>query len=575
MSKQIILFLFLISSSSQFACQPIFGNSGNPESSSKKTIISLDGQWLFKQGEYVQGEQLIDSVILPGTMDTNKKGNSKQISMEDVKDLTRHLTRYFTYAGKAVYEKKVDIPLNWSDKNIRLLLERTRETRVWVNDKYAGWQNALGTAQLYDITDLIIPGRTNLIVVEVDNLNYSAGNLITGSHMATEETATNWNGIVGRIQLVAEDRVFIKSIKVYPRIAEKTARIKLELGSSVFSKGTISLKASTWNDKDMHKAKEILVKFSTEGTDVILEFDYFLGDNAKLWSAFSPVMYRLQADLKTDYGKTSDSKTIDFGMREFKVDSKAKHFTINGITIFLRGEANCNVFPVTGYSPMDKNSWKEFLGKLKSFGVNLLRFHSWCPPEAAFEAADELGMYMQPELYLFGGGDVLANYNTYFYMKEEGERILDAYANHPSFVMLSFGNETGVRERKIDLYNYFKSLDASRLYTEGTNTNFRDRKAGDNFTGDYRTATATNIGMCREQSYFESHSPSTTLNFNDKIIELKKPFMSHEIGQYQTYPDYNEIVKYKNTIFKLRFCRVSTPVVSGFPGTGNCPGWNL
>jgi Glycosyl hydrolases family 2, sugar binding domain/Glycosyl hydrolases family 2, TIM barrel domain/Glycosyl hydrolases family 2 len=570
MKKQLFIFLFLIYSSSQFARQPNTGKLGNeqrgslsgkystegnlsfPASSSETTLISLDGRWQFKQGEYIKGEQLADSVMLPGSMDTNRKGDPKQVSTENIKELTRHLARYYTYSGKAVYEKTVDIPTNWSGKSVRLLLERTRETKVWVNDKYAGWQNALGIAQIYDISDLIIPGRENLIVIEVDNSKYSAGNRITGSHMATEETSTNWNGIVGRIQLIAEDYIYIKSINAYPIITEKTARIKLVIGSSIYAKGTITLNASSWNDKAIDKTKEMRLKFSTKGSDAFLEFDYYMGDKVKLWSEFSPVMYRLKMDLTAENGQFNDSKTIDFGMREFKVDSKGKQFTINGITTFLRGEVNCNIFPVTGYCPMDKNSWKEFLGKFKSFGVNHMRFHTWCPPEAAFEAADELGLYMQPELYFFGGRpDPFSSYDLYAYAKEEGERLLKAYANHPSFVMLAFGNEQEATEgRKIDLYNYFKSLDNSRLYTEGSNTFYWDHKAGDNFKGDYRTSAATNLGICREQSYFETHSPSSTLNFDDKIAELKKPFISHETGQFQTFPDYNEIAKYKNTIFR-------------------------
>jgi len=569
MKKQLFIFLFLIFSSFSFARQTMTGKTSFeqngylperyhtkadlsiPSSSSETTLISLEGRWKFKQGGYIKGEELTDSVLLPGSMDTNRKGDPKQVSKDNLKELTYHLARYYTYAGKAVYEKAVDIPANWSGKNVRLLLERTKETRVWVNDKYAGWQNALGSAQLYDISDLIIPGKKNLIAVEVDNLNYSNGSPLTG-HMATEETTTNWNGITGRIQLIAEDRIFIKSIRVFPRIADKTARIKMVIGSSIDAKGTITLNASSWNDKVTDKTKELQLNFSTKGSDVFLEFDYYMGDKVKLWSEFSPVMYRLTTGLKADNGQFNDSETIDFGMREFKVDSKGRHFTINGITTFLRGEANCDVFPVTGFCPMDKNSWMEFLGKFKSIGVNLMRFHTWCPPEAAFEAADELGLYMQPELYYMGGDpDPFTTYISYSYAKEEGERLLKAYANHPSFVMLAFGNEqTAVEGRKIDLYNYFKSLDNSRLYTEGSNTYYWDLKAGDNFTGDYRTAMGTKLGMCREQYYFEDHLPSTTLNFDDKIEEFKKPFMSHETGQYQTYPDYNEISKYKNTIFR-------------------------
>jgi hypothetical protein len=569
-------------------------------------VISLEGQWQFRKGEYppkeaateeystkggsteeysakggsmedaaTEGgaakgafpeEEPNETVILPGTTDTNRKGvfNTSADLNGDVKELTQKLQRRYEYTGKAVYAKTVRIPADWEDKCIVLLLERTRETRVWINGTYAGWRNALGTAQAFDVTGLIVPGCENTIAIEVDNGNYSAGkwfsngesgDWITNSHMATGETATNWNGIIGKIQLIAESPVFIKSISVSPQAFERKARIRVAVGSSIMTDGTVTVtfRGASRNHDEIRDPDGISVDFHANGPETFIEFDYFFGREAKLWSEFTPVLYRLSAGLSAENGRIKSCRTISFGLRDFRIGGKGKQFEINGLTTFLRGEANCNVFPVTGYCIMDKEGWTEFLLKLRAFGVNFLRFHSWCPPQAAFEAADELGMYMQPELYLFGftGRDPFATYNTYAYMKEEGERILAAYANHPSFVMLSFGNEIAVKDvRKIDLYRHFQAIDPGRLYTEGTCSFFWDNAEGDRYIGDYRTAMATSVGTCREQFYYEANPPSTEFNFGRSISEMKKPFISHEIGQYQIYPDYDEIAKYEDTVFR-------------------------
>ncbi len=541
---------------------------GASSGGNKIGVISLDGRWEFRQGEYVQNEQFADSVTLPGTMDTNGKGNPVEESFaadvphvgEDLQkslSFTNRLSRLYTYSGKAVYQKSIAIPGDWSGKDVFLFMERTRETRVWIDGKYAGWQNALGVAQRYDISELVVPGRENQITVEVDNGDYCTGELIPGSHMATEETTTNWNGIMGAIQLIAKDRVHIKSVKVYPMVAQKTVRIKLAIKSSVPASGTLSLKVTSRDAAKSHTLKPVTLKFRTLGEDICLDYDFPMGDNVELWSEFSPAMYDLAVDLTADGGRFNDSAKVNFGMREFKVTPDGKQFSINGITIFLRGEASSNVFPATGYCPMDKAAWMTYLSKFKQLGVNHMRFHTWCPPEAAFEAADELGIYMQPELYVFGGRtgtDPFARYEVYAYMKAEGERILEAYANHPSFVMMAFGNEgatTGLR--KIDLYNRFKKLDPSRLYSDGSATLFWTYDAGNNEAiGDFRSCYKSKYGYCRMQFYAGEHPQSASHNYNDIIAHLKVPFVSHELGQCSVYPDYGEIEKYKNTIFRAK-----------------------
>jgi hypothetical protein len=501
-------------------------------------------------------------------MDTNRKGEPVEISfkeeiphvgevLEKSPEFTNKLSRLYTYAGKAVYSRDVNIPENWSGKYVELVFERSKETRLWVNGTYAGWRNSLGVPQVYDISEIIRTGK-NSITVEVDNKNYSAGNWVMGSHMITEETTGNWNGIVGKTELQAKDLVHIKSVKVIPDVAGKTARVKLVIASSVPADGTVTFGAESYNGKTSHKVKKAKASFNTPGGEVLVEYDYKMGNDVRLWSEFNPELYRLDVNLTANNGQYVDTKTASFGMREFSITPDGKQFAINGITTYLRGEANNNVFPLTGYTPMDKESWLEFLKKFKELGLNHMRFHSWTPPAAAFEAADELGFYMQPELYFFGGRrgpDLFATYDTYAYSKEEGERILEALANHPSFVMLSYGNEALTDDlRKVDLTNHFKSLDPTRFYTENTNSTFWDTKRGDSFTGDFRVAMETQRGWCRIQFYFEDHRPSGNRAYDDEISHLKAPFITHEIGHRLVFPDYSEIEKYKNrnSVFRAK-----------------------
>lgn len=105
------------------------------------------------------------------------------------------------------------------------------------------------------------------------------------------------------------------------------------------------------------------------------------------WDEFNPALYKLNATLTV--GKT-DSKEVEFGMREITI--QGKYFYVNGNKTMLRGTVENALFPLTGYPPMDVASWERVFRICKSYGLNHMRFHSYCPPEAAFKAADKLGL---------------------------------------------------------------------------------------------------------------------------------------------------------------------------------------
>ena len=99
----------------------------------------------------------------------------------------------------------------------------------------------------------------------------------------------------------------------------------------------------------------------------------------------------------------SDEMTTTFALCDFKAEGN--HFIVNGRKTFLRGKHDACVWPLTGHVAMGYDEWYNYLKTCKQYGINHVRFHSWCPPEACFEAADNLGIYLQPELPIWGGFD--------------------------------------------------------------------------------------------------------------------------------------------------------------------------
>ena len=199
--------------------------------------------------------------------------------------------------------------------------------------------------------------------------------------------------------------------------------------------------------------------------DLILPF----GEGAKLWDEFSPNVYQLEIELTgTDMsGRTySDVHQDTFGLRKFIADGN--QLRLNGRTVFVRGNQDNCIHSKTAYPPMTKAEWLAFWQKHKDYGLNNMRFHSWCPPKAAFEAADELGMFVHVETPLWdGSGQVGHLPERAAFIRYESERILDEYGNHPSFVMMSTGNELGNGKELYLQYlvEVWRARDTRHLYT--------------------------------------------------------------------------------------------------------------
>ncbi len=494
----------------------------------------LSGRWDLALAAYSGGVEMTDKVSLPGTLDTNKKD-----SYHAKQDISR-LSRRFTYTGPATYQKILYISEDWQGKSISLYMERTRQTRVFINGtevKAPDSSNILPVAQQYDITAAPRFGQYNAIAIVVDN-SYEGlpANGISNSHMATDETQTNWNGILGAFKLQIRDKVRIDGLRVYPNADLKSVKAEADIANTSRAAYTGKLTVSVAGAAK----REIDVTLAAGETKTFTMTDYAMPADVKLWSEFKRPLYELTAALGN-----GEQATAAFGMRSFRSENAS--FTINGGKAFLRSEANCAVFPLTGYAPMDEAGREKLFSTYKAYGVNAVRFHSWCPPEAAFRAADRLGLYLQPELSCWEGS-MLGDETRRSYYTREAFAILKAYANHPSFVMLTFGNELGYNgsdyiDQGDKLVKALKEKDPTRLYAPGSNVHFGGLDPSPNadfYTAEKYGNTAFRGSFGGLNGFFNQSYPSSAENFDGVMEQMNKlglPLFSFEVGQYQVFPD--------------------------------------
>lgn len=552
MPKKTVLQLFLL-----FLIVFSISCSQNEFVSTRKTM-DLSGTWKFAMDTSQLGitekwfsKALDETVNLPGTMDENDKGIPNLNHIE-----TMRLSRERMYEGWAWYQKEITIDESWSGKEIFLTLERTKPTKIYIDEKYMGENQTILSPQKYQLTEALTPGKHTLTIL-VNNGENSVPNGIKGSHAWTEHTQTNWNGIIGKMELEATAKNYIGSIKVTPDITQKEAVVALKVfsGNTAPMEAEISLDAYAWNTSVKHnvRAKKYEINLMPGINRLVLK--YPVGEKMQLWSEFSPALYKLSAELITD--SIIDNIQADFGFREFK--TLGTQFTINGLTTFLRGEHSACVFPLTAYPPMDAKNWRNLFQIAKSYGINHYRFHSWTPPAAAFEAADIEGIYMQPELPFWGSLRENDTSGLNEFLTNEGENILSAYGNHASFVMFALGNElSGSLAQMQKMVKYFRPLAPEKLFAFGSNNYLGTRgqvEGEDYFTtcrvgADTDTTFATHtrasfsFADAWDGGYINGRYPSTNLNYADAISNCSVPVIGHEIAQYQVYANFDEIGKY-------------------------------
>jgi hypothetical protein len=538
--------------------------------------INLSGTWQFATDPSDKGiseqwfnKSLSDKLILPGSLTSNGKGDDISLSTPwtgNIVDSSFFKSPEYAkyrepgnikipfwlqplkyYKGAAWYQKEVILPENWKNQSIELFLERCHwESRLWIDNKEVGMRNSLGTPHRYDISGLLTPGKHRLTIC-VDNRIKEIDPGIN-SHSVSDHTQSNWNGIVGKLYLEARPLINIANIQVYPDIQYNKFKAKVTVINSSARPDKVNLKLAVSGAGSPESQSH---EFTLVAGENILTMEYPMGKEVKLWNEFHPEIYQLTANLTSQTSKTNDNYQTTFGMREFK--AVGKQLLINGKPTFLRGTLECAIFPKTGYPATDLQEWLRIFKVSRAHGLNHMRFHSWCPPEAAFDAADQTGFYLHVECSSWANQSTSVGDGKPFdkYLYEESERMIENYGNHPSFCMMVYGNEPkGINQIPFltEFVNFWKNKDSRRIYTTGAGWPIVP-------ANDFLSDPAPRVqGWGQElKSIINGQAPRTDYDWSEINSKHPQPVISHEIGQWCVYPNFKEIAKYDGVMRARNF----------------------
>ncbi|MBR6029726.1 MAG: hypothetical protein IKP40_11650 [Clostridia bacterium] len=509
--------------------------------------LPLDGAWRCR----IPGREA--EIPLPGTLDQAGLGQPddplRQWKREEVAALgfwregdpiVTRLTRRFTYEGPAAFSRE----LRWippENKRLFFLCERARHLRLRVNgQEVPALSGTLSTPWVFEVTGLMT-GADGIEIISDNSMPGWPRDAIVYSSAASDETQTNWNGLLGVIGLRAEEPVFLTDVRALP--AKNRLRVLFTVDAPEGWKGRVRLKTDAVDGDAELEVDAPAGRSEWRFPDLPVRAD------AARWDIGEGVAHRLT--LSADGLEDAQAR---FGLRTFEAADGV--LRLNGRTIFLRGEANCCVFPETGYAPMDEAAWREALSAYTAYGVNCLRFHSHCPPEAAFAAADDLGLLLQPECSHWDPAHAFAAPEARAYYRRELLEILRCLANHPSFVMLTLGNELQADEEghrfMAELLAEARVCDPTRLYANGSNPHYG--ALGTDPSSDFYTASdwrgqPLRATSCGPTGWLNGDGPAFDTDYREALSALRgesgQPVFGFEVGQYESLPDFSEIADFR------------------------------
>lgn len=522
---------------------------------SASPAIQLAGDWNFEMDREDEGEksrwftrELADRIVLPGVLQSQGYGDEISVDTPWVVGLggewwklqPKEVTDVFSqpgkvevpflsqpprhYLGAAWYQRDVVVSEDAKDFRAELFLERPRwESTVWIGDREIGSARSLVAPHEFDLGNLT-PG-THRLTIRLDNrmiVNDPKGNNghMPDAHAVSDALGSTWNGIAGKIEIRWTPKVWIEDVQAFPNISDKSVRLKVKLGNASGGAGSGKLKVGD---------QETDVAWNNEGGEA--EMVVSLGKNARLWDEFDPYLHHLDLTLESAAGV--QSRKVTFGLRE--ITWRGNDLLINGRVVNIRSTQFGLDFPLTGYPATDVESWRKIIRRCQEFGLNGIRFHSCCPPAAAFTAADELGFYFQAECGLwspFHKGGVFTEY-----LEEETPLLLKAYGNHPSFVLFSPANEPGGRYTEVtpQWAARWYAKDPRRLFSAGTGWNRPEQVTGG---AQFASLVRFGRGELRNVTGWFGNDYRTAL----EGVEI--PVLTHENGQWCAYPDFKIIEKF-------------------------------
>lgn len=423
-----------------------------------------------------------------------------------------------TYYGKAWYRRELFL----EQGSYELFLECVKwKSEIRLDDVSLGSCDLLCAPHTYEMN--VTRSGMHCLVICVDN-SWQHPYRPDG-HEVSDALGATWNGVGGSLRLKRHKEAWILGFAVFPDRKNETARVVITIGGDVRAAQKISFIGTA--------LEETWIRVKGRTVEAVLSY----AGEVKSWDEFEPYLYELKAVLLGAAGESLDERRTQFGFRE--LETRDGKFYLNDRPVYFRGTHFGGEYPLTGVPEVSDAYWMHMMETLKKWGFNFLRCHSYCPPEAAFAAADKAGIYLQIECGMwnvFGEASPMVQR-----LNEETAAIIKAFGNHPSFVLFSPSNEPG-GDWEHGLSGWagkWKREDDRHLYTMQSGWPYsRPPKKLGSECGDYLYFHRSGFGI-EPGGTIRNAKGYGDKDYRESVEDCAFPIICHEMGQWCAYPDFS------------------------------------
>ncbi|HEY5509837.1 MAG TPA: glycoside hydrolase family 2 TIM barrel-domain containing protein [Prolixibacteraceae bacterium] len=428
-----------------------------------------------------------------------------------------------SYDPTGVYRREIDLPQDWSGKNITLHIGAAKSNlMVWVNGKYIGYSEDGKLPAEFDLSSVLTTGK-NLIVMKV--MRWCDGTYLEGQDF------WRMSGITRDCYLVKREKTHVSDFTLNTILDSEYKNASLDLKIKLSNNAVAKVSAKLTDGEKVIATSEIA--FNNEGEKSVS----IPVTSPKLWSAEEPYLYKLTLSLSDNSGKLIEVIPQQVGFREVKILDGL--LLVNGQPVLIKGANRHETDPVTGQT-ISKESMLRDVKLMKQFNINAVRTCHYPNDEYWYQLCDLYGIYVVDEANNESHGigyDItvtLANRPSWkeAHLKRV-QRMYERDKNHASIITWSLGNEAGNGYNFYECYLWLKQVDKSRpVQYERAVAKYS------NFSTEFNTDIVNPMYP----------TPNSMLDYAAKNPNPKKPFImceyAHAMGNSMgNFKDYWDIIR--------------------------------
>jgi hypothetical protein len=370
----------------------------------------------------------------------------------------------------AGYRRTFTLPADWSGQRVILRADAIySEATFWINGAPAGSHLGGFTPAELDITSLLRSGE-NLLAIAVRN-DTVADALASGTRYAGHPLG----GITRKIRLFAVPPVhpteFLVNADWDPATRAATITLRVDLANGGPGAATIHARIAFDPPTLYGRALQAPAPAPIQLDPITLAAGDSVTQSATIqlpaalpWHTEHPHLYRARLTLVRD-GAPLATFERRFGCR--RVEVRGHQLFVNGAVQKLFGVNRHETHPLYGRS-LREPMWREDVARFRAANVNLIRTCHYPPAEELFEAADELGVFVECE------GPFCWSHESAGKFPEEEIRAATVRQNeemgrflrhHPSILFWSVANESNWNEHFAASSAALRRIDPTRPQT--------------------------------------------------------------------------------------------------------------